>query len=289
MAEEQRAMSGERSHRSVMRSDSGLDLTSDFWMHRHFRAMAALYSSLLSEAGLLPGDRVLDLGCGSGTHFEWIAQLIGPEGSIVGYDPDDENLKLAADRIAGKAYAGRVELHNGPIDKLPFSDGEFDAVWCAGTLQYEPDPVASIGEMVRVVRPGGRVAAQDVEMHSMLLGPVPDDLLLALKGSLPAGLTGHDGEFVDWFIGHKLRGYFLEAGLREVRGVMRTREYIHPLTDDERGFLDVAIPYLCTESPGIDNLPVSHARKLQGLVDDGIIDRPDFIFVEGRAMAVGVR
>lgn len=293
MAEEKRSMAEARSHRSVMRSDSGLDLTSDFWMHRHFRAMAALYSSLLSEAGLLPGDRVLDLGCGSGTHFEWIAQLIGPEGSIVGYDPDDENLKLATDRIAGKEYAGRVELHNGPIDKLPFRDGEFDSVWCAGTLQYVPDPVAAIGEMVRVVRPGGRVAAQDVEMHSMLLGPMPDDLLLALKGSLPSGLTGQEGEFVDWFVGHKLRGYFLEAGLREVRGVMRTREYIHPLTDDERGFLDVAIPYLCTESPGIDALPVRHARQLQSLVEESnparLLNRPEFIFVEGRAMAVGVR
>jgi ubiquinone/menaquinone biosynthesis C-methylase UbiE len=293
MAEERQVMSGERSHRSVMRSDSGLDLTSDFWMHRHFRAMAALYSSLLSEAGLLPGDRVLDLGCGSGTHFEWISQIIGPEGSIVGYDPDDENLKLAADRISGKHYAGRVELLNGPIDRLPFSDGEFDAVWCAGTLQYVPEPVDAIREMVRVVRPGGRVAAQDVEMHSMLLGPMPDALLLALKGSLPSGLTGQDGEFVDWFVGHKLRGYFLEAGLREVRGVMRTREYIHPLTDDERGFLDVAIPYLCTDSPGIDALPVRHARQLQSLVEESnparLLNRPEFIFVEGRAMAVGVR
>jgi ubiquinone/menaquinone biosynthesis C-methylase UbiE len=294
MADDNRTLHGERSHRSVMRSDSGLDLTSDFWMHRHFRAMAALYSSLLGEAGLLPGDRVLDLGCGSGTHFEWIANLIGPEGRIVGFDSDEENLVLARNRIAGKAYSGQIELRQGPIGMLPFDNGEFDAVWCAGTLQYVPEPVDAIREMVRVVRPGGRVAAQDVEMHSMLLGPMPDELLLALKGSLPNGWTGADQhEFVDWFVGHKLRGYFIEAGLREVRGVMRTREYIHPLTDDERGFLDVAIPYLCTESPGIDNLPVTHARQLQSLVDaanpGNLVNRSEFIFVEGRAMAVGVR
>lgn len=279
-----------RSHRAVMRSDSGLDLTSDFWMHRHFRAMAALYSSLLSEAGLLPGDRVLDLGCGSGTHFEWISRLIGPQGTIVGLDPDEENLQIARNRVAGTPYQQQVELVHGALGNLPFDDGEFDAVWCAGTLQYVADPVGAIREMVRVVRPGGRIAAQDVEMHSMLLGPMPDELLLALKSSLPAGWTGPaQDEFVDWFVGHKLRGYFIEAGLREVRGVMRTREYIHPLTEDERGFLDVAIPYLCTESPGIDNVPVSQARRLESLVDAGLIEQPDFIFVEGRAMAVGVR
>lgn len=294
MAGEMHRANEERSHRSVMRSDSALDLTSDFWMHRHFRAMAALYSSLLSEAGLLPGDKVLDLGCGSGTHFDWIAQLIGPEGTIVGLDPDEENLASARNRIAGKPYEARVELHHGTIGTLPFDDGVFDAVWCAGTLQYVPDAIGAIKEMVRVVRPGGRVAAQDVEMHSMILGPMPDDLLLALKGCLPGGLTGADDrDFVDWYVGHKLRGYFIAAGLREVRGVLRTREYIHPLTEDERGFLDVAIPYLCTGSPGIDDLPAGHADHLRSLVDSddpaALLNRPEFIFVEGRAMAAGVR
>ncbi len=291
MADATQGANGERSHRSVMRSDSGLDLTSDFWMHRHFRAMAALYSSLLGEAGLLPGDRVLDLGCGSGTHFAWIAKEIGPEGKVVGLDPDEENLETARNRIGGADYESQVELRQGSLAHLPFEDGVFDAVWCAGSLQYEPDPVGAIKEMVRVVRPGGRVAAQDVEMHSMILGPMEDELLLALKGCLPGG--SHDQEFVDWFVGHKLRGYFIQAGLREVRGVMRTREYIHPLTDDERGFLDVAIPYLCTGSPGIDDLPADHAQKLQSLVDAenpvALMNRPEFIFVEGRALAVGVR
>src|SRR5690606_25350822 len=64
------------SPRAILQSDSGLDLTSDFWMHRHFRAMAAIYNSLLNEANLLPGDHILDLGCGTGTHFDWIANLI---------------------------------------------------------------------------------------------------------------------------------------------------------------------------------------------------------------------
>src|SRR3954463_10140586 len=94
------------SHRQVMRSDSALDLTSDFWMHSHFRAMAEVYHSLLSQVELLPGDRVLDLGCGSGTHFAWIAAMIGPEGRIVGVDADQQNLDLAGSRISGAAYAG---------------------------------------------------------------------------------------------------------------------------------------------------------------------------------------
>lgn len=285
-------MQDERSHRTVMRSDAALDLHSDFWMHRHFRAMAEIYHSLLTQVELLPGDRVLDLGCGSGTHVAWIAGMIGPEGRIVGVDPDPRNIDLAASRIAGAPYREQIELLPGPLDPLPFDEASFDAVWCAGSLQYEPDPVDAIREMVRVVRPGGKVAAQDVEMHTMMLGPMPDEVLIALKGTLPHGETGTEG-FVDWFTGHKLRGYFHVAGLREVRGHLRTREYVHPLTDDERGFLDVAIPYLCTASPGIHTLSEEQREQLHRLsapeAPDSMFRQPDFTFVEGRALAVGVR
>lgn len=133
-------------------------------------------------------------------------------------------------------------------------------------------------------------------MHSMILGPMPDDLLIALKDCLPrgpveAGTDRH--QYVDWFIGHKLRGLFHAAGLREVRGHLRQREYVHPFTDDERGFLEVAIPYLCTASPGIGNLSAERRRQLAELADpssdEWILNRPDFLFVEGRALAVGVR
>lgn len=285
-----------RSHRSMMYSESGPDLTSDFWIYRHFRAMSEMYHSLLIQAELLPGSRVLDLGCGSGTHFAWIASIIGPEGRIVGVDPDQRNLTLAAQRSSNAAWGAQVELHRHEISQLPFTEGEFDAVWCAGSLQYVPDPVAAIREMVRVVRTGGRVAAQDVEMHAMILGPMPDELLIALKDCLPRGRVDEGSDrhqYVDWFIGHKLRGLFRQAGLREVRGEVRQREYVHPVTDDERGFLEVAIPYLCTESPGISALQPSRREQLADLADPAspnwLLNRPDFLFLEGRALAVGVR
>lgn len=282
----------DRSHSTVMRSDSALDLTSDFWMHSHFRAMAEVYHSLLVQAELLPGDRVLDLGCGSGTHFAWIANIIGPEGRITGHDPAAENIDIAVSRSQGQPWEHQITLQQGDLFPLPYADASFDAVWCAGSLQYVADPIAALREMVRVVRPGGKVAVQDVEMHSMLLGPMPDHLLIALKGCLPHGDTGSEG-FVDWFVGHKLRGYLHRAGLREVRGFMRTREYVHPLTQDERNFLDVAIPYLCTASPGIHTLSEAQTAQLARLSDannpEGLVAQPDFTFIEGRAMAVGVR
>lgn len=291
---------GENGHggspRSILQSDSGLDLSSEFWMHRHFRAMAALYSSLLNEANLLPGDRVLDLGCGSGTHFDWIAAMVGPEGQITGVDSSPQNRARAEERLENASYRDQVTLVDGSLDEtLPFDDASFDIVWCAGSLQYVPAPLETIREMMRVVRPGGRVAVQDVEMTSMLLGPMPDELLIALKGSLPRGNTAGDEhhDYVDWLVGHKLRSLFVAAGLREIRGELRTRVYTPPFTADERGFLEVAVPYLCTESPGIRDLSYRHVLELRRLVDPNspsyLLNQPDFIFAEGRALAVGIR
>jgi hypothetical protein len=65
------------------------------------------------------------------------------------------------------------------------------------------------------------------------------------------------------------------------------------LTQDERGFLEVAMPYLCTASPGIHTLPAERAQALRDLTDpehpDWMFGKPDFVFLEGRALAVGLR
>jgi hypothetical protein len=68
---------------------------------------------------------------------------------------------------------------------------------------------------------------------------------------------------------------------------------VPPFTEDELGFLEVAIPYLCTESPGIENLTYRQVAELHRLAaldsPDCILRKPDFIFAEGRALAVGFR
>lgn len=155
----------EHAHRSVMRSDAALDLTSDFWMHRHFRAMAEVYHSLLVQAEFLPGDRVLDLGCGSGTHFGWLVAVIGPEGRIVGVDPDPENLDLAQQRISRAAWREQVTLQQGPLHELPFEDNSFDAAMACITVHQWDDAEAGLREMRRVATGPVVVLTLDIPHH----------------------------------------------------------------------------------------------------------------------------
>jgi SAM-dependent methyltransferase len=111
--------------------------------------------------GLRAGDRLLDLGCGAGRHaFEALRR-----GAVVtAFDYDEGELKDVAAMATAMAGAGeigpggRAASVRGDATQLPFSDGTFDRIIAAEVLEHIEDDVAAIGELARVLRPGGTLA-----------------------------------------------------------------------------------------------------------------------------------
>jgi demethylmenaquinone methyltransferase/2-methoxy-6-polyprenyl-1,4-benzoquinol methylase len=102
-----------------------------------------------------PGS-VLDVA--SGTAGVAISLVRGGAGRVVGVDLTEAMLRRGQENVAAAGAAARVQLVAGRAEELPFATGEFDALTFTYLLRYVEDPEATLAELARVVRPGGRVA-----------------------------------------------------------------------------------------------------------------------------------
>jgi ubiquinone/menaquinone biosynthesis C-methylase UbiE len=125
-----------------------------------FGSRGRSYGKLLAAAGVQPGERALDVGCGPGYFARLLAKAVGPEGSVVGVDAAPEMIEYANRKARNLA---NCTFEAGTAEALAFPGGSFDLVVSSLMLHHLPKDgrLKAVKEMRRVLRPGGRLVVAE--------------------------------------------------------------------------------------------------------------------------------
>lgn len=109
----------------------------------------------LAHMPIEPGQRLLDVACGTGVIAREAAYMVGTKGSITGIDLNEGMLDIA--RMHAPDSSTTLQWHKADAENLPFPDANFDVALCQQGLQFFPDKLVALQEMYRVLEPGGLV------------------------------------------------------------------------------------------------------------------------------------
>jgi SAM-dependent methyltransferase len=217
--------------------------------------LAPITERFFRDAGIGPGQRVLDLGSGVGDVAMLAARLVGPSGEVIGVERDPHTITRARSRVTEAGFLNVSFIHSD-VDQIA-CDKSFDAAVGRFILMYVPDPVGVLRSVCRMLRPSGVLAFQEPTWAPSI----------ALAAHLPlwsAALSVSRETFLrtqaNPELGLTLHRVFQEAGLPAP-----TLNLEMPLGSD-RDFMRSPCDALCSLRPKIEELNVS-AEKLGNFSD----------------------
>jgi SAM-dependent methyltransferase len=169
--------------------------------------LAPLTERLFREAGIGPGQRILDLGSGVGDVAMLAATLVGPSGEVVGVERDMNSIARARARVA-QACLRNVTFIESDVNEIA-ADQPFDAAVGRFILEFLPDPLAALRSISRLVRPGGVLAFHEPSYAPFLLLSAHLPLWSAIASVIHHTLA-HSGAHTE--VGLDLHRIFLDAG-----------------------------------------------------------------------------
>lgn len=141
----------------------------------------------LGAGDVRPGEVCVDVGSGTGTMTRRLAGLTGPDGRVIGIEPNGMLRAVAEQRCVEAGTS--AEFCQGLATEIPLPDASVDVLWCERVLQHVPDAQAALVEFARVLRPGGRALLLDSDHASRVESDLPLDVGRAMLEAFMAQLA----------------------------------------------------------------------------------------------------
>jgi arsenite methyltransferase len=271
-------------------TSTGLVGTEGSFLDAHFDACRPEYEAMLRSVGLEPGWRVLDAACGAGSFLPLIAAAVGSTGSVSAFDLAPDNIAVVEELVAAGKFSCPMDAQVASLLELPYPDQEFDAIWCANSLEYLDDEALSraLAEFVRILRPGGLLSVKDADGGLWLFSP-GDPTMLWRTWSAATRVAEN---FRGCLRTRTMRRWFEKAGLSDTwqRGTLS--EIWAPLEPAERQYIGGQLMQLgaLAERAGVPEADLEFWRSQRDPdAPEALVNHPELFWCEGHFVTVGRR
>ena len=212
-------------------------------------------AALLDRVGLRPGQAAIDLGCGPRGILDLLAGRVSPGGRVVGLDANPAHTAMAAAFVSGHRLKG-VQIVTADAGRTGLRSRSFNLVHARTLLVNVPEPAVVVAEMVRLAKPGGRVAAAEPDTEHALCYP-PHPAFDRICEIFPVVFSRNGA---DPAIGRRVSELFREAGLTDV--VVESRTQMYPPGNSRR---TIRLDLVRSMRPQIMQLGLADEKELDAL------------------------
>jgi len=272
------------------KGEKGLELTTVEWLLDHHKTKLQERRETVDDLNLKPGDVVLDLGCGPGLWTHLLAEKVKPNGRVVGLDFSPDLINYAMENLKKDPLSNIIEFRKDDFYDISFKENTFDLVFFGNCFAYVSGYFKVLEEIKRVTKKGGRIAAKDFDGALFIVHPIEPQLSLKILAAAAQALKENPLEpLFDNFIGRKMHGLFLQAGLKDVSTTSHAIQKLSPLTPEAKRYITgnaewhakIGSPYLSEEDLKQWRAHFDHNS------DNYILDLEEFYFCMLEVLTVG--
>lgn len=226
------------------------------WLDLHFQAKHEHRRNTVNNFDIRRGERILDVGCGTGSWTELFLNCIGCSGEIIGIDSSLANINCATQWLKDKSYKN-VTFQNYSLEQIDTISGNFDAIILGNVSGYFDDRQDVFKYLLHRLSPGGRLIVRQHDEGALTIAPVRESLLCYIKYLIAKKqLTSHKRKQFDLFAGRGIRFDLKSTGFKQVTACLVPFEAEAPFQSSLSKYIELTCKWMLStvEDELSDNL-----------------------------------